>query len=48
VTKLLLRILFFPLAALALGAAVQFWHPDGLWRGDDDAPMDSPEESASP
>jgi hypothetical protein len=46
--KLFLRILFFPLAALALGAAVQFWHPDGFWRSGDEAPMDPPEEPVSP
>ena len=48
VIKLLLRILLFPLAALALGAAVQFWHPDSLWRSGDDAPMDPLGEPASP
>ncbi len=48
VIKILLRILFFPLAALALGAAVQFWHPEGLWGSGDDAATDPPEETASP
>ena len=29
--KLIAKILFFPLAALALGAAYQAVHPEGLW-----------------
>lgn len=30
-SKLVAKILFFPLAALALGAAYQVVHPEGLW-----------------
>lgn len=30
-TKLVAKIFFFPLAALALGAAYQALHPEGLW-----------------
>jgi len=30
-SKLVAKILFFPLAALALGAAYQSVHPEGLW-----------------
>ena len=30
-SKLVAKILFFPLAALALGAAYQAVHPEGLW-----------------
>ena len=40
VAKTLGRILFFPLAALALGTACQFLLPDGLWRADSTAMAD--------
>ncbi|MFZ4484127.1 MAG: hypothetical protein ACOYOL_09140 [Chthoniobacterales bacterium] len=46
--KLILRILAFPLAALALGAATQVWHPEGLWHAETSSPPETEKTETSP